>query len=163
MSPRIVLLVLLFAAVLGTVAGCRPVTPTGGPIEADPAPLAGDPQPPTLTPRSGAPVTAFAIRRPVREGDTVVRGSGPAGVPVLLVDVTFMGQNLAQTVIGPEGTFELTLQPLEKNHRIGLMLGDLTGTAWSEAAFQDPAYNGTEAMQVPQVGFLFDTVLVEPG
>ena len=97
----------------------------------------------------------------MREGDTVVRGSGPAGVPVLLVDVTFMGQNLAQTVIGPDGTFEITLSALEKNHRIGLMLGELAGTPWTDATFQDPGYNGMEAMQVPQIGFLFDTVFVE--
>jgi hypothetical protein len=97
----------------------------------------------------------------VREGDTVVRGSGPAGVPVLLVDVTFMGQNLAQTVIGSDGTFELTIQALESNHRIGLMLGELAGTPWTDASFRDPGYNGKEAMQVPQVGFLYDTVLVQ--
>jgi hypothetical protein len=73
-----------------------------------------------------------------------------------------MGQTLAQTVIGPDGTFEVTLNALEKNHRLGIMLGELAGTPWSEATFQDPSYNGPQAMQVPQVGFLFDTVFVEP-
>ena len=161
MKPRLVVFVLLAMAV-SALAGCRPAAPAGGLPVADPPPLAADPQPPTLTPPGGPAVSAFAITRPVREGDTVVRGSGPAGVPVLLVDVTFMGQNLAQTVIGPDGTFEVTLNPLETNHRIGLMLGELAGTAWSDASFQDPGYNGTQAMQVPQVGFLFDTAFVEP-
>jgi hypothetical protein len=161
MKTRLVVPILL-AIVVSALAGCQPATPAGGLPGADPPPLAADPQPPTATAPDGPAVAPFELGRPVREGDTVVRGSGPAGVPVLLVDVTFMGQSLAQTVIGADGTFEVSLNPLEKNHRIGIMVGDLAGTAWSDASFQDPGYNGTQAMQVPQVGFLFDTVFVEP-
>jgi hypothetical protein len=160
MKLRGIVLTLLVVAIVA-LTGCGPASPAGGPLQADPPPLAADPQPPTATVPGGPALTPFALARPVREGDTVVRGSGPAGVPVVLVDVTFMGQRLAQTVIGPDGTFQVTLNALEKNHRLGIMLGELTGTSWSDASFQDPGYNGPQAMQVPQIAFLFDTVFVE--
>ena len=161
MKTQVLLPIALVSLAAGILSGCSPASPAGGAPIADPPAIVGDPMPPTATIPPGPGVAPFVLARPVRQGDTVVRGSGPAGVPVLLVDVTFMGQNLAQTVIGPDGTFEVTMQALESNHRIGLMLGELAGTPWTDASFRDPGYNGKEAMQVPQVGFLYDTVLVQ--
>jgi len=161
MKTQFLLPIALAALASVALAGCTSATPTAGPAIPDPPAVAGDPMPPTATIPPGPGVSTFSLTRPIRAGDIVVRGTGPARVPIKIVDVTFMGQPLAQTVIGPEGTFEVTIQPLESNHRIGLMLGELAGTAWTDASFRDPGYNGKEAMQVPQVGFLYDTVLVQ--
>jgi hypothetical protein len=155
------LLAIALATLATLISGCTLASPTAGPAIPDPPAVVGDPMPPTATPPPGPAVTPFTLTRPIRPGDTVVRGTGPAGVPIMLVDVTFMGQPLAQTVIGADGTFDVTVQPLGGNHRLGLMLGELAGTPWTDSSFRDSGYKGQEAMQVPQVGFLYDTVLVQ--
>jgi hypothetical protein len=76
------------------------------------------------------------------------------------VDVTFGGLVLATGDIDQNGRFVLELdQPLEARHRIGLTLGNLSGTPWESVEFDSKFYGG-EPMSVPQVGFFFDTCLV---
>lgn len=115
---------------------------------------------PRSTSVSAEEIVTFHLNKPVLEGAILVSGNGPAGVPLSLQDVTFMGDLLSQTIIGADGTFVFQVAALEKNHRIGIALGDLTGTRWKPEDFYDPAYQGEEAMLVPQVGFFYDTVLV---
>ena len=102
----------------------------------------------------------FKLERPIPAGATEVRGTGPAGVPVFVADVTFMGESLGTGTIGPDGKFVVAVKPLEANHRLGLALGNLEGTAWKPEDFYQEAFYGPDAMQVPQVGFFQDTVLV---
>jgi hypothetical protein len=102
------------------------------------------------------------LNRPVVEGATEVTGTGPASLPILLQDVTFMGGKLADAVISPDGTFVFKVAPLEKNHRIGVAVGDLTGTSWRAEDFDNSLYWGPESMMVPQVNFYYDTSLVNP-
>jgi predicted small lipoprotein YifL len=105
----------------------------------------------------------FRLEKPLRAGDIAVRGSGPPDVPIIIANVTLMGTPLIFGEIGPDGHFEFDLPaPLEENHRIGLALGDLTGTPWSEEMFRDPVSYGDEPQTVPQVGFFYDTSLVKP-
>lgn len=88
-------------------------------------------------------------------------GSGPRGVPIALLDITFGGQLLALGVIDQNGRFELELEePLEARHRIGITLGDLTGTGWQPGDFSDRKFYGDEALNVPQIGFFFDTCMI---
>lgn len=115
----------------------------------------------TLAITTPSQVAKFQLIKPIIEGATQVSGIGPAGVPINLQDVTFMGTLLGQTLISPNGTFVFRVTALEKNHRIGIALGDLTGTGRAPEDFNDPAYQGEGAMQIPQVGFFYDTVLVE--
>lgn len=112
---------------------------------------------PTLDPNA----IPFVINVPVIEGAIEVTGSGPAGVPILLEDVTFMGVLLAETTIESDGTFKFQVTALEKNHRIGIALGDLTGTRWTPEDFSSRGYHGPKAMQVPNVSFFYDTTLVQ--
>jgi hypothetical protein len=106
---------------------------------------------------------AFRLNKPLREGDTTVSGSGPADLPIIISDVTFNGNELAKGTIGSDGKFMIKLaNPLEKNHRIGVALGDLSGTQWAGEAFSDPGFFGEEYQQIPMVGFFYDTTMVQP-
>lgn len=99
----------------------------------------------------------FSIDEPVKAGDTSVLGTGPAGVPIVLVDVSLVGEPLAYTTIGEDGRFSFTLEnPLPSGHSIGIQLGDLTGTDFLQSQFQ---YNETY-FERPLIGTLFDMVSV---
>ncbi len=52
----------------------------------------------------------FKLERPILTGATEVRGTGPAGVPVFLADVTFMGESLGTGTIGSDGKFAVAVQ-----------------------------------------------------
>jgi hypothetical protein len=71
-----------------------------------------------------------------------------------------VGEVLGETVIQDDGTFEFATPPLESGVRIGIVLGNLEGTAWSPEDFYDSGYYGDDARVVPMIGFLYDTALV---
>ena len=105
----------------------------------------------------------FRLEKPLRVGDTRVRGSGPPEVPIILADITLMGEPLVFGNTTADGTFDFELpQPLELNHRIGVALGDQAQTPWTEEQFRLPLFRGDEPQTVPNVGFFFDTSLVVP-
>jgi hypothetical protein len=104
----------------------------------------------------------FRLDKPIVAGATAVTGSGPAGVPILLEDVTFMGALLGQGTVGQDGRFSFSVPALEAGHRLGVTLGDISGTQWTPEQFHSPGYWGEGAMQAPNVGFFFDTAQVQP-
>lgn len=105
----------------------------------------------------------FRLDKPLRAGDTHVRGSGPPGVPIIVANITLMGEQLVFGEIGPDGQFEFQLpDPLEENYRIGLTVGNLTGTSWTEETFRHPLFHGDDPQTAPQAGFYYDSSLVEP-
>lgn len=100
----------------------------------------------------------FELSTPISGGDSVVTGTGPANVPIRLVDVTEMGFVLDETVIESDGTFTFTPEePLESGHSIGIQLGDIEGTDLDESDF---LYSETY-YERPLIGILFDLVVVE--
>jgi hypothetical protein len=102
----------------------------------------------------------FQFDKPVLAGATAVTGRGPAGVPIVLRDVTFAGSLLATSVIDQNNRFEFVLEaPLEANHRIGLALDNLSETDWQISDFTE-AYQGDGAMNFPQIDFFFDTYMI---
>ncbi len=104
----------------------------------------------------------FKFDKPVLEGDTKISGTGPAGVPIEVVNVTLMRLVLAQGTIENDNTFSFDLnEPLEKGHRIGIALAELAGTEWTKSQFANSFYNGSQALNVPTVGFFYDTALVK--
>jgi hypothetical protein len=119
-------------------------------------------QSPLARPMEGSiPVIPFRLDKPLLEGDTQVTGTGPAGIRVLLEDVTFMGQFLAAGLTEDDGRFELVLsKPLEAKHRVGLSY-DPSSTTLSSEELADPRFHGDEPLMVPQVGFYYDSALVE--
>ncbi len=100
----------------------------------------------------------FNMEEPVKWDSLIVKGYGPAEVPLVLVDVSNMGERISQTVINKEGIFVFDLnEPLIKGHSIGIQLGDLTGTNFDPNDF---IYSLTY-YDKPMIGILFDIVLVE--
>lgn len=117
------------------------------------------PGPSGRTPRPGA--VRFQIERPVRADDTLVKGSGPAGIPVVIVNVTMLGDELGGGVIGADNRFAISVPPLPSSIRIGLTVDDLTGTNYTIEEFYGDEYKGEGALMVPMVGYFQDTVLVQ--
>jgi len=100
----------------------------------------------------------FHIDRPVSSTDLTVTGNGPANVPIILVNVSEVGDMLAETVIDEQGTFVFQLdQALTAGHTIGIQLGDIEGTEFEENQF---VYSETY-FDRPYVGILFDLAVVE--
>jgi len=100
----------------------------------------------------------FHINLPVSTGDQSVTGTGPAGVPIILIDVSDVGIPLGETTIEDDGTFTFTLdQLLQSGHMIGLQLGDIEGTGLEQSDF---LYSETY-YERPLIGILFDLVTVE--
>ncbi|MDI9547463.1 MAG: hypothetical protein QM346_07655, partial [Chloroflexota bacterium] len=130
------------------------VTSSSAEEEAYPAPSA-----PTEE-TSRIPIVPFAIEQPVTAGSTVIRGTGPAGVPILVVNVTYMGEILGEGVIGADGTFEISTTALEAETWVGVSLADLTGSDFAYEDFYASGFRGEGAAQVPQVGFVYDSVTV---
>ena len=145
---------LLILAVL--LSACGSPTPIPQPEK---SPVQVSPLASPLPTQTGA-VIPFTIERPLVAGATVVHGTGPAGVPIYIADVTFMGDPLGTGTIGPDGKFTIQVRPLEASHRIGLALGILDGTPWKPADFYPDKFFGPGAMQIPQVGFFHDTEMV---
>ncbi len=115
----------------------------------------------TPVPGPASKIVPFRLNKPIVEGVDKVNGTGPAGVPVVLADVTFGGNALGTATIGSDGTFVIKTPVLEKSHQVGLALGNLTGTRWSPEDFYPTGYQGSEAMLVPQVGFFYDTAMIQ--
>jgi hypothetical protein len=123
---------------------------------------------PNIETQSGYPITKntpeykqgpeFHIDVPLKTGDMVVTGTGPADVPINLIDVSEVGFLLGETVIAEDGTFSFSLtEPLKTGHLIGIQLGDIEGTDLNE---EDFLYSDTY-YERPLVGILFDLVVVE--
>jgi hypothetical protein len=153
---RTIMLLAVFLVACGNAPGPQP---TQSPLSPLASPLPNQPGKPSQPAPSSA-VRPFQFERPLVVGATEIRGTGPAGVPVYIADVTFMGDPLGTGTIGPDGKFAIQVHPLETGHRIGLALGVLEGTPWKPEDFYPEKFFGPGAMQVPQVGFFHDTEMV---
>jgi hypothetical protein len=131
-------------------------TPVQSPLRTSPLNLS-----PLNTPGAVIPVVPFRLNKPIIEGADHVSGTGPAGIPIVIADVSFMGEALGTDKIGPDGKFSIKVPVLEKNHRIGLRVGELAGTRWKAEDFDPQGFWGDGATQVPQVAFFHDTALVQ--
>ena len=109
---------------------------------------------PTRNPRSGP---KFEINEPVLAGSFQVSGTGPANLPIILIDVTEMGFVISETVIGSDGIFRFELdEPLIKSHAVGIQIGDLSKTDFN---YDDYTF-GEDYMDRPLIGIIFDLASV---
>jgi hypothetical protein len=148
----VILIILTFV-----LFGCKTKpSPSASPLDSP----SSSSQSPISTPEMDK-IRPFQLDKPIEVGATQVTGSGPAGVPIMLVDITLGGPILALGTIDQRGEFDLGLaQPLEARHRIGIALGSLAGTEWQREDFSDEGFCGDEAFNVPQIGFFFDTYMI---
>lgn len=168
-------ILIISCIVLLLLAGCNPKSPAAVPVTEDvKAPEeveeeSGYPvSPPMEMPEEGYPIAEvesefpqgpeFVIDRPVKASDSTVTGTGPAGVPIKLINVSEVGVVLAETTIGADGSFSFTLEePLQSGHSIGLQLGNIENTDLNPDDF---LYSETY-YERPLVGILFDMLVVE--
>jgi hypothetical protein len=162
--------VFLATCLIIAVSGCLqkpestvPTSPLQSPLDTS---MSTDSPLPTGEPPETQPgdteIERFQLNKPIPPGSKKVTGSGPPGVPIVLLDITFGGRLLASGVIGKQGKFELTVEePLEARHRLGITLGDLSGTKWTPEDLSDEKLYGDDALSVPQVGFFYDTHIIQ--
>jgi len=106
---------------------------------------------PTKDPKMNGP--KFEINKPVIVGSIEVSGTGPANVPIILIDVTEMCEVIGETTIDKNGKFLFTLdEPLQENNSIGIQIGDLSGTKFSYADFM----YSEDYIDRPLIGIVFD-------
>jgi len=106
---------------------------------------------PTKDPKMNGP--KFEINEPVVGGSKIVTGTGPANVPIILIDVTEMGALLGQTIIDKNGEFIFNLdEELIAYNAIGLQIGDLSST---DLKYEDFTYS-EEYIDRPLIGIVFD-------
>lgn len=158
--------------------------PAGGQSEAYPAPQtdtvqpaypaegeAGVPEPTPLP--EGYPAVAqsetfqeprFRIDQPLAAGSTTVAGQAPPGVAIAVLDVTFNGALLGTGRSDENGRFSITIAPeLTAGNRIGVTVGELAeGQTLNQMAEAYYPYRGEGFMNLPNIGILFDTALVQP-
>ncbi len=99
----------------------------------------------------------FTIDEPVVVDAEFVTGTGPANVPIRLVDVSLMGKEIGKTTIGQDGAFRFELDnTLVPGHSIGLMIGDLSKTDFN---YDDFMYSN-EYYDKPMIGTIFYIAVV---
>ncbi|MGH2537432.1 MAG: hypothetical protein ACRDHL_08575 [Candidatus Promineifilaceae bacterium] len=154
----------LWAALVGlslALAACEPIAPTLQPdpsltsAGAYPPPSRAPQEPAAYPPPSEASGTLLAFDRPIEASDIEVSGVGPPGLIVYVVNSTFMGEELGSGVVGDDGTFSIQVAPLPAGIRIGLS-ADLEASGIDESEVRP----GEGAIQVPQVGNFFDSVVL---
>jgi hypothetical protein len=133
-----------------------PEAVTASPLALDSYPAPVQPTPET----SRIPIVPFVLERPLKPGDTIVRGTGPANVPIIIANVFLMGEVIGEGIIDADGHFEIAVPPLEEGHWIGIALDNLSGTEYTYEDFYARGFRGEGAEQVPQVGFVYDSDFV---
>ena len=150
------------------LAGCGSVTaPTSVPPQVNNGeqaypvidePVADDPSLPTPVLTVDGP--DFSIE-PLKAGDTVIRGTGPVGLIVDVIDVSAMGQLLGKVQIDETGSFALTTEaPLEGQHIVGIALPLNTRTTVEVlTTLRNKA--GERPRDYPEVGFVYDSEIIQ--
>lgn len=152
------ILSLLFLLLFAT--GCGPDGDTATPQ--NPSSETAYPSLPLLTPppmaypdpEVEASKPLLALDKPLLTGNERVTGVGPPGLTVELINITFMGEILGIGVVGSDGAFVISVDPLPGGIRVGLS-ADVESMNLTPDDFQ--ATQGT--ISVPQVGHFFDSAV----
>lgn len=105
----------------------------------------------------------FRFDQPLTANAISVTGQAPPDLAVAILDVTYNGAVLGQGRTDANGRFTITVSPLIEGNRIGITVGELQpNQSLNQMAEQYYPYRGDGFMNVPNVGILFDTVLVQP-
>ena len=97
----------------------------------------------------------LAINQPINAGDTMIHGVGPAGLPIIILNITFVGEQLGAGVIDEDGTFSIPVVPIPEGVRIGVTAdSDVTDSLEVEIL------PGEGEISVPRVGYFYDSVVI---
>jgi hypothetical protein len=73
----------------------------------------------------------FIIDEPLYEGDTTVSGSGPAGVPIIIMDISLMTA-IAEGRIDEDGEFSIAVTPpLKAPNLVGIMFDETKSSPYT--------------------------------
>lgn len=100
----------------------------------------------------------FRLDKPVAASAAAITGSGPAYVPIMVVDVTAGNLILGIGRIGEDGKFNVPVSGLTAGNQVGIVLGVLDGTPWTAAMFTQ-AFFGDEPVTGQTI--YYDTAVVE--
>jgi hypothetical protein len=104
----------------------------------------------------------FAFDLPLQAGASVVTGQAPPNLAIALVDVTSNGTLLGSGVTMPDGTFSIGVQGLPEGNRIGITFSELEpGLDIAGMSIKYFPYRGENFMNLPNVGIMLETALVE--
>lgn len=155
----------LWLVVLATIpilllGGCSLPTEQVPPTKAPTETTTGD-SPLLLSPISppAAEQIHFRIETPLLAGATTISGQGPAGTPIEVVDITVAGEVIGTGTIGDDRRFVVSLvRPLQAGHMIGITLATAREAETWPGLWE---LRGENARAIPQLGYYFDTGLVE--
>lgn len=158
-STKAIYLSLSIGLMIGVI-GCGPVANRSStsntneqayPVQTEPAPEQIEAYPvPTL--QNGI---LLSFTKPISVNDNEVHGVGPAGLPIVIQNITLMGEQMGSGIIDEDGTFSIPIT-LQSNIRIGLN-ADIESFGLSPEDIQ----LGSDAMTVPLVGFFYDTARIQ--
>lgn len=103
-------------------------------------------------------VVPFCLDKPIPASAAAITGSGPAYVPIMVVDVTAGNLILGIGRIGEDGKFSLPASGLTAGNQVGIVLGVLDGTPWTAAMFTQ-AFFGDEPVTGQTI--YFDTAVIQ--
>lgn len=97
-------------------------------------------------------------------GAMVVEGQAPPDVALAILDVTFNGALLGTGRSDADGRFSIPVSSeLVAGNRIGVTVGELAeGQSLNQMAEAYFPHRGEGFMNLPNIGILFDTALVQP-
>jgi len=149
------------ASILGDDAVANP-QPYPAPSEDNVSGTEAYPVPSEVQPLDGpypAPISEdaqiLAFEGSIRAGDTIVRGFGPPGLSVSILNITLMGEFIGSGVVGTDGTFAVQVDPLQALIRIGLH-ADIENFGLSSDHIQP----GAQAIRVPLACYFYDSLVI---
>jgi len=98
------------------------------------------------------------LNEPLLAGATQVSGWGPAGLQIIIVDVTMGAEQIGATRIEANGTFEAKVPPLPEAHRIGIMSGEALPT---EVKRNISELWGPGAIELPMIGKVYASAMTK--
>lgn len=105
----------------------------------------------------------FRLDQPMTANATTVSGQAPPNVALAILDVSSNGELLGTGRSDENGRFTIQVTPLIANNRIGLTVGELAaGQTVAQMAEMYYPYRGEGFMNLPNIGIMFDTALVQP-
>ncbi len=105
----------------------------------------------------------FRIDAPVQAGSTVITGQAPPDMLLAIVDVTYNGELLGAGRSDGGGRFSINVGELVEGNRIGITFGELEpDMSIGDMSIKYYPYRGEGFTNLPNVGIMLDTVLVQP-
>lgn len=92
----------------------------------------------------------FTITAGVQPGDTMVTGTGPAGLGIKIVDINMVGEVRGEGIIADDGTFEIAVDSVVGGNTLGIIISSLGNTDYIAEDF----VNNENYRSIPMIGLV---------